>query len=146
MTMVPTKEIDVIGRHGPVYSHDVMGVEANSAPESIEDEQRRHALLAVRAEAADDVERHGLVAMADMGHALQRAVKMQEGFSHFVDGISLEDVTAEYIAALTGKVIKDEHNELTIEDCEEFFTGLSEFIPELKKTTEDGNNGTGMYL
>lgn len=133
MNMTPRLEQDVIGRHGTVYSHDVIGREANKTREAIEQELRRNALATVREAASDDIERHGLVAMANMELTLGNTVRIHEQISGFVD-VSLEEVTAEYLAKITDKIITDKTGELSAEDLDEYFSGLSQFIPELSKS------------
>lgn len=136
-------------RFGVVYPHDVIGPAANLGAERIEAEQHRSALAAVRMEAVEDIETHGLVEMADMRLALHRIVQMHEGLSHFVGDLKLEEVTTEYIGVVMNKVLTAEQGEISPEDCEEFFTGLSELVPELKRTSKETPahaNGTGMYL
>jgi hypothetical protein len=132
MKMAPRSEKDVIGRHGTVYSHDVIGPEANKKHEVVEQELRESALAIVREAAGDDVESHGLIALSDMELTLGNAIRIHEQISKFVE-ISLEDITAEYLAKVTDRVIKDKSGELTDEDFAEYFTGLSQFLPELSK-------------
>jgi len=133
-------------RFGVVRSHDSMGLEANAPLVRIEAEQHRSALAAVRSEASEDIKENGLVKMADMEHALHRVIKMHEGLSHFVKDLELEEVTSAYIGVIVNEILEDEKGELGPEDCEEFFTGLSELIPELKRVTDDADKGTGLYL
>jgi hypothetical protein len=130
--MTPQVERKVIGRHGTVYSPDTLGLPANAQTERIKAEQHKVALAAIRERVNEDIEGMGVVALSDMRLTLGRAIELHEGFSNFVDGLSLEEVTAEYLATLTKKIV--ESDELSDTDYDEYLTGLAEFIPELART------------
>lgn len=131
--MTPRLEQDVIGRHGTVYSRDEIGPEANMSHEAIVEQQREAMLSEVRGMVIDDIETHGFVAMADMRFTLDRASDAYERLDSPLFHLTFEEVTAEYLSALTLRLVDKKQHEVSDDELDEYFTGLSQVLPELAK-------------